>query len=126
MSSSFQASQPQWAEADIVMGWDNFKDEIATMYENTTLPNVIDYFKKTYGFKKTPKRWKTQLSKWGLDIKNIKKNEKLAMVRKKRGRKAENKRTQFKLRGKDIPNHKIVRFERAMPDRTSQRPRDYM
>jgi len=59
------------------------------------------------------KQWKTQVTKWGLDKKNIKPAEYRAMTRKKRERKENDptKATQFILHGVEVPHHKIARFE---------------
>jgi hypothetical protein len=59
------------------------------------------------------KQWKAQLSKWGLDKKNIKPAEYRAMVRKKRAREEDDpaKATQFILHGVEVPREKIARFE---------------
>ncbi|KAI9711233.1 MAG: hypothetical protein M1820_002220 [Bogoriella megaspora] len=90
----------------------------------------MERMRQEHGFKRTPyctemvntrpKQWKDQIRRWGLDTKNIKKEGKSAMIRKKREREVEEptRRTRFKLHGRDVPEHKIIRFERTMSPRT--------
>ncbi|KAF8848945.1 hypothetical protein BDZ45DRAFT_732591 [Acephala macrosclerotiorum] len=93
--------------------WDGHKAAITQLYAIKTLQQVMDEMKERHGFTATKKQWKTQLSKWSLDKKNIKPAEYRAMVRKKREREENNpeKGTQFILHGIEVPPDKIARFE---------------
>jgi hypothetical protein len=53
--------------------------------------------------------WKTKITEWGLD-KNNKKDDVLAILRKKAERDAAGKKTLFKLRGRDVDFKDIERY----------------
>lgn len=59
------------------------------------------------------KQYKKQLQKWDIDHKRIKSTEYKAMIRKKRQREEDGqKESKFQLRGVEIDDAKIVRFQK--------------
>ena len=59
------------------------------------------------------KQYKNQLQKWDIDHKRIKPTEYKAMIRKKRQREEDGqKESKFQLRGVEIDDAKIVRFQK--------------
>ena len=70
------------------------------------------------------KQYKKQLQKWDIDHKRIKSIEYKAMIRKKRQREEDGqKESKFQLRGVEIDDAKIVRFQKrhriSEPDQVS-------
>ena len=59
------------------------------------------------------KQYKTQLQKWDIDHKRIKPTEYKAMVRKKRQREEDGQKdSKFELRGLEVDDAKIIRFQK--------------
>ena len=59
------------------------------------------------------KQYKTQLQKWDIDHKRIKPTEYKAMVRKKRQREEDGQKdSKFELRGREVDDAKIIRFQK--------------
>ena len=61
-------------------------------------------------------KYKKQLKRWGLDKKNIKTLEYLAMLKKKRNRELEDppKETRFHIRGRHVDPKAITRFAKRI------------
>jgi hypothetical protein len=93
--------------------WESRRSEITRLYVDEKLPlqTVIDTMKAEHGFCGTKKQYKDRIEKWGINVKNFKRSEMKAVVRKRQRRKLdENKDSVFRIRGREVESEKIVKF----------------
>lgn len=91
------------------------KPEIARLYESGTLGNVMKSMAEQ-GFNATPKQYKDRIGKWGLNNKNIHRNDYEYMIKKREERQSgTNKQTGFRVGGRLVKEEKIQRYIRDHP-----------
>jgi hypothetical protein len=115
-----------------VQDWEKAKPIISRLYitENKTIREVITALEgelgmvARYGLQLyihkcqtdanfSEKQLKSRLTKWGLDIKNLKGETIIRLARAREKRKLENKETGFRIRKTVVQEHKIDRYLRS-------------
>ena len=120
--------RPRLSRPKCAQDWEDRKDVIMELYEIKTLKETMKIMEEEHLFLATyvpttcsfllltlysEKQYKTQLQKWDIDHKRIKPTEYKAMIRKKRQREEDGHTdVKFKLRGLEIDDAKIVRFQK--------------
>ncbi|KAL8904189.1 MAG: hypothetical protein Q9171_007138 [Xanthocarpia ochracea] len=89
--------------------WVKHRPLITHLYGKMALPKVMQYMTKEHGFITSERAYKRRIKEWGLDKKN-KENEMRAIVRKYAERKANDKYSEFQVRGQDVDYREMVRY----------------
>ncbi|KAF7556623.1 hypothetical protein G7046_g6246 [Stylonectria norvegica] len=96
--------------------WEKKRPVITQLYqeEKKSLREVMEILEREHRFKATVKMYKSRIWKWGLD-KKLKGDEVLAIMLLRREREAQNKPTEFTIRGQPVDMDNINRYIRRNP-----------
>ncbi|KAL8787297.1 MAG: hypothetical protein Q9213_002288 [Squamulea squamosa] len=95
--------------------WDLYRTKIQEVYLKEGLKVLKFVMKRDHGFtasSNSDRMYKTRIHKWKLN-KNVKLKEMQAIVQKQAQRALAGKQSAFRLRGVEMPQHKITRFRKA-------------
>ncbi|KAL5331249.1 hypothetical protein ACEPPN_000778 [Leptodophora sp. 'Broadleaf-Isolate-01'] len=101
--------------------WNTHRAEITRLYEDETLPTLMEFMRQNHGLDATPKQYKDRFTKWGVQ-KSIRPREMKAMLRKEQKR--EPKKSAFRLRGIDV-TAKVTRYKYEHPGSPSGVNKDW-
>ncbi|PMD22361.1 hypothetical protein NA56DRAFT_658274 [Hyaloscypha hepaticicola] len=93
--------------------WEQQKANVERLYvtENRPLREVINTLEQQFGFTASEKQLKSRLTKWDLDVKNLKGDTVLEIARTKAKRAAmDNKKSSFRVNKNPVDDRKIDRF----------------
>ncbi|KAL2173749.1 Clr5 domain-containing protein [Thermothelomyces heterothallicus CBS 202.75] len=97
--------------------WQEHKETITRLYlhEKLTLNEVMEYMALNHYFFATPKMYRTRIRRWGID-KNNKGSEVAYMLRLKKQRDAQGKKSSFFLRNRPVDWEDIERYLSRTPN----------
>ncbi|KAF1994132.1 hypothetical protein P154DRAFT_448388, partial [Amniculicola lignicola CBS 123094] len=91
--------------------WEQHRSVIERLYldEDRELKEVMDFMERRHGLVGSIKQYKTQMTKWNIR-KYVKKEEAIAILRKKRNRDVVGTKSTFSLRGKPVDMNNVLRY----------------